>query len=960
MAETKTREHTRLTPAQYRLLRKIAGGAASVERREERTANVLERLELITLTPNTADWQTTWRGDDYLKHHHPVDGKITECERRDRISMSTVRDEFGLTPKMIEQYLPGPMLAPNPHYRSAAPMKLWFRDEVEAIADDETIKALKAANDERKARREQAAAERARQQEEEFRRRVDDAISRLHVRQQPYEQVLKASVDEKQEYYELSGQWNERADWANDATKKRWMIAHIRYNMIDGFDNALWKQKACVDDKKNAQYTSEYKRYYQTVLNKIGESYPQLEDVLKGLRVSGFARDDDNIGRQIQKLRGGQSFQTRDDDARIAQKIEQLEQEIQQIISQPLPRAALSAKQVKKKTGVPDSWLRAHEDDLVFIRSDGKRSHSRHGGGVNYDSVKLGEALQRDYPERYDRYRQSLFASINGRQQRDLNSKRSQLAQLKRELGRGKRREYAMTIVPAARAAIDPIGYYAATRCENRSFILHIGPTNSGKTHDALQALVEAGEGVYLAPLRLLALETGERLRTDGHPCSIVTGEEQSWQKDADFLSETVEMADVRQPHKMAVVDECQMIADEDRGGAWARAIMGLNAPVIHLCMSADAENIIRQLIALCGDTCRVIRHERQTPLIADVPMDWTDPKKGDALVAFSRRAVLEKASQIEKRGVTTSVIYGALPWPARREEARRFAEGESQVLVATDAIGMGLNLPIRRVVFTELSKFDGHEKRALKPSEIKQIAGRAGRRGMYDEGHVTTSISEQMNRRVKNGLEREDPPIAFIRLAFPRSLGLDEGADLSMILKVWASIPTTNPIMVREDVSNARTVAKWLEDRLAGSLGYGLSRKQVVALSFMPFDADDDVQFGWFADLVDHLDGMDDGQHSMLPGGNLWEIHFRNVPSKLSDLELRLKEVGVRFAFAKAMGFMDGEMADGFARTRQVLEREVIRKISGPKSALAEQRFRRDWDYYDDDDFGWDPRDWR
>jgi ATP-dependent RNA helicase SUPV3L1/SUV3 len=107
----------------------------------------------------------------------------------------------------------------------------------------------------------------------------------------------------------------------------------------------------------------------------------------------------------------------------------------------------------------------------------------------------------------------------------------------------------------------------------------------------------------------------------------------------------------------------------------------------------------------------------------------------GDAVVAFSRRDVLKLRDEISASGHPVSVIYGALPPEVRRREAERFAQGESHIMVATDAIGMGLNLPIRRVLFSTLTKFDGVADRTLGESEVHQIAGRAGRFGIHEEG---------------------------------------------------------------------------------------------------------------------------------------------------------------------------------------------------------------------------------
>ncbi len=146
----------------------------------------------------------------------------------------------------------------------------------------------------------------------------------------------------------------------------------------------------------------------------------------------------------------------------------------------------------------------------------------------------------------------------------------------------------------------------------------------------------------------------------------------------------------------------------------------------------------IENLLGLCGERCELRRFERKQyvqPLPRPVPLQ--DLMLGDAVVAFSRRDVLMLRDRIGAAGHPVSVIYGALPPEVRRREAERFATGASHIMVATDAIGMGLNLPIRRVLFSTLTKFDGQDDRVLDTSEVHQIAGRAGRFGMHEEGFV-------------------------------------------------------------------------------------------------------------------------------------------------------------------------------------------------------------------------------
>ena len=271
-----------------------------------------------------------------------------------------------------------------------------------------------------------------------------------------------------------------------------------------------------------------------------------------------------------------------------------------------------------------------------------------------------------------------------------------------------------------------------------RSVTLYVGAPNSGKTHAAFERLAQAHDGAYLAPLRLLALEGRDRLVARGVPCSLLTGEENVPADGALAVSSTIEMVGTSRPIDVAVIDEAQMIFDPSRGWAWTQAIVGVPANELIIICSAYAVDAIRQLLALCGERCTVRHFERKQDVeMLPHPVPTGALMKGDAVVAFSRHDVLTLRDRIAAGGHPVSVIYGALPPEVRRREAERFAQGESHILVATDAIGMGLNLPIRRVLFSTMTKFDGVADRPLGESEVHQIAGRAGRFGIHEEGFV-------------------------------------------------------------------------------------------------------------------------------------------------------------------------------------------------------------------------------
>ena len=328
---------------------------------------------------------------------------------------------------------------------------------------------------------------------------------------------------------------------------------------------------------------------------------------------------------------------------------------------------------------------------------------------------------------------------------------------------------------------------YPLARAMKRRVILHIGPTNSGKTHESTERLRGARRGIYLGPLRLLAAEQFEALNLADVPCSLVTGEEQIRVPNSRVQSSTVEMADLGETYDVAVIDECQMIGDRDRGGAWTAAILGLRAEEMHLCASPDAEGLLTRIILDCGDEISVVRHERMTPLEVEKE-GFQFPgsvRAGDALIVFSKARVHAVAAELRSRGYRVSLIYGALPPDVRRNQAERFRTGETEVVVSTDAIAMGMNLPIERVVFLESEKYDGDITRTLTDAEIKQIAGRAGRFGQYDIGYVNAFGFKSL---VAQALSRPLLPLGLAVIRFPESL-LGIPLPLTQIINQWLNM---------------------------------------------------------------------------------------------------------------------------------------------------------------------------
>jgi ATP-dependent RNA helicase SUPV3L1/SUV3 len=296
---------------------------------------------------------------------------------------------------------------------------------------------------------------------------------------------------------------------------------------------------------------------------------------------------------------------------------------------------------------------------------------------------------------------------------------------------------------------------FSLARSLNRKIHFHLGPTNSGKTHDALKVLATAASGVYLAPLRLLAMEIRDRLVEAGVPCNLVTGEERNIIPGAQHMACTVEMMNPNHQVEVAIIDEIQMLQDESRGYAWTDALVGAPAKDVFVCGSNAVTEPCLRLIESLEERYDITYMERKTPLVLETEglsgahynrqRLRKQLRKGDAVIAFTRKDVLTLSARFRLWGFGVASIYGALSPEVRRTEARRFSNGEAEILVATDAIGMGLNLPIRRVIFSSIDKFDGVASRFLNATEVRQIAGRAGRYGIYPTGYVSSFENDDL-----------------------------------------------------------------------------------------------------------------------------------------------------------------------------------------------------------------------
>lgn len=424
---------------------------------------------------------------------------------------------------------------------------------------------------------------------------------------------------------------------------------------------------------------------------------------------------------------------------------------------------------------------------------------------------------------------------------------------------------------------------YPMARAMERHFIIHFGPTNSGKTYESLEALKEASSGTYLGPLRLLALEVQDKLNDSGVPCSLLTGEEEETIAGAMHVSSTIEKANLFEEFDTCVIDECQMIADPQRGFAWSRAILGIRARNIYLCMGPEAVDLCIKLIELCNDTYELVEHKRRSELVIEKTKEPFEISKenieeGDALIVFSKKKVLNVAANLIDMGLKTSLIYGNLPYSVRKRQVERFLNHETDVVVSTDAIGMGINLPVRRIIFLEDEKFNGKEIVSLDVSSVKQIAGRAGRD--KETGYVNSSKDIHF---IEEMLNLETPTIEKAYLGFSDEI-ISIEAELSDILKVWKTIET-DELFTRMDIN------RYLD--LDQRVYVKVSKKDKLKMINIPFDENNPYILDIWLDYC-HL--YEEGKELYIP---------EPEGTELNNLEDYYRGLDLYYSFAKNFGYV-------------------------------------------------------
>jgi ATP-dependent RNA helicase SUPV3L1/SUV3 len=282
---------------------------------------------------------------------------------------------------------------------------------------------------------------------------------------------------------------------------------------------------------------------------------------------------------------------------------------------------------------------------------------------------------------------------------------------------------------PPASSPSDPSPFGARERDDDRvsRVVAALGPTNTGKTHLAIERMLAHASGMIGLPLRLLAREIYDRIaRQRGErSVALVTGEEKIIPLNPRYWVCTVEAMPLDREVEFVAVDEIQLCADRERGHVFTHRLLHARGRSETMFMgAATMAPLVRQLVP----HAHIETRERLSTLSYAGQAKLTRLPKRSAVVAFSAENVYAIAELIRRQRGGAAVVMGSLSPRTRNAQVELFQSGEVDFLVATDAIGMGLNMDLDHVAFAGLRKFDGRRTRWLNPQEIGQIGGRAGR----------------------------------------------------------------------------------------------------------------------------------------------------------------------------------------------------------------------------------------
>ena len=331
----------------------------------------------------------------------------------------------------------------------------------------------------------------------------------------------------------------------------------------------------------------------------------------------------------------------------------------------------------------------------------------------------------------------------------------------------------------------------------SKKIVALLGPTNTGKTHDAIEKMLEFKSGIFGLPLRLLAREVYEKCvkKIGLNKVALITGEEKIIPNSADYFVCTVESMPKDKVVDFVAIDEIQMCADKERGHIFTDRLLHARGERLTMFLGSQImKNIIHDLV----DEVDFLKKERFSKLSYGGYKKISRLDSKTAIIAFSIEEVYAIAELVRRQKGGAAVIMGSLSPKTRNSQVELYQSGDVDYLVATDAIGMGLNMDIDKIYFSNLKKFDGKKTRRLNLVEISQIAGRAGR--YKNNGSFgTTGDCETLNSDEIEKIENHSLPDT--KMLYWRNTNLDFDTQEKFLFSLEEKPTNKNLIRTNESI---------------------------------------------------------------------------------------------------------------------------------------------------------------
>ena len=291
----------------------------------------------------------------------------------------------------------------------------------------------------------------------------------------------------------------------------------------------------------------------------------------------------------------------------------------------------------------------------------------------------------------------------------------------------------------------------------SKKIVALLGPTNTGKTHVAIEKMLQYESGIFGLPLRLLAREVFDKCveKIGSKKVALITGEEKIIPNSAEYFICTVESMPKDKHVEFVAIDEIQMCADRERGHVFTERLLAARGEKLTMFLGSQV------MAGIIGDLIEGVEFEKKERFSNLTYAGYKKISRLDrkvAIIAFSVEEVYAIAELVRRQKGGAAVIMGSLSPKTRNSQVGLYQSGDVDYLIATDAIGMGLNMDINEIYFSNLKKFDGKKTRRLNLVELSQIAGRAGRY-KNDGGFGTTGDCENLNSDEIENIEKHNLP---------------------------------------------------------------------------------------------------------------------------------------------------------------------------------------------------------